>query len=302
MSKTTILFTTALAPMIWGSTYLVTTEFLPQGYPLTLAMLRALPVGLLLLMFSRQIPTVSWLPKILVLGALNFSVFWWLLFVSAYKLPGGVAATIGAIQPLLVVFLARMFLGSTIRSVSIAATILGMIGVALLLLTSDAALDHVGLVAGLGGAVSMACGTVLSKKWMSGGTKSPVSPLTFTAWQLIAGGILLLPAAIFFEPTLPSLTAANGLGFIYLGLIGAGLTYLLWFRGLASLSPTMIAPLGFLSPVTAVLLGWMMLNQTLSPMQLFGAAIVLFSVWLSQLSPNELTGNQLNKFDRKQFS
>ncbi|MFX7792960.1 EamA family transporter, partial [Acinetobacter baumannii] len=34
---------TAIAPAIWGSTYIVTTEFLPAGYPITVAMLRALP-------------------------------------------------------------------------------------------------------------------------------------------------------------------------------------------------------------------------------------------------------------------
>lgn len=302
MSKKTLLMTTAIAPIIWGSSYLVTTEFLPQGYPLTLAMLRALPVGVLLLMFCRQLPTGSWWLKILVLGALNFSIFWWLLFVSAYRLPGGVAATIGAIQPLLVIFLARQFLGSQIRVYSIAAASIGMAGVALLLLTPDAALDPIGLIAGLGGAVSMAFGTVLSKRWMSGNSKIPVSSLTFTAWQLIAGGILLVPAAMLFEPALPRLSVENVLGFIYLGLIGAGFTYLLWFRGLAKLSPALIAPLGFLSPVTAVLLGWVVLNQSLAPLQFAGAAIVLFSVWLSQHSPSEKTTFQLNKNDQKQHS
>jgi len=151
MSSKTILMVTAMAPIIWGSSYLVTTEFLPQGYPLTLAMLRALPVGVLLLMFCRQLPTGSWWLKVLVLGALNFSIFWWLLFVSAYRLPGGVAATISAIQPLLVIFLARLFLGSSIRANAIAAAVIGLGGVALLLLTPNGALDNIGLMAGLGG-------------------------------------------------------------------------------------------------------------------------------------------------------
>ena len=53
MSNKLILITTALAPMIWGSSYLVTTEYLPQGYPLTLAALRALPVGVILLLLCR---------------------------------------------------------------------------------------------------------------------------------------------------------------------------------------------------------------------------------------------------------
>jgi len=285
MSNKSILLTTALAPIIWGSSYLVTTEYLPQGYPLTLAMLRALPVGLLLLILCRQLPGVHWWLKIIVLGALNFSIFWWLLFVSAYRLPGGVAATIGAIQPLLVIFLARGFLGSPIRSYSIIAAIIGIFGVALLLLTADATLDKIGLLAGLAGAVSMGCGTVLSKKWLSDNHSGSVSPLTFTAWQLVAGGILLVPAALTLEPALPHLSAENILGFVYLGLIGAGFTYLLWFRGLAKLSPTAIAPLGFLSPLTAVLLGWAILEQSLTPLQFAGAAIVFFSVWLSQRNP-----------------
>ncbi|CAI2931745.1 protein of unknown function [Aminobacter niigataensis] len=49
MSRNSDLLLTAIAPAIWGSTYIVTTEFLPAGYPLTVAMLRALPAGLLLL-------------------------------------------------------------------------------------------------------------------------------------------------------------------------------------------------------------------------------------------------------------
>lgn len=277
MARNTDVLLTAIAPAIWGSTYLVTTELLPQGYPLTVAMLRALPAGLLLLLIVRQLPQGLWWGRVFLLGALNFSIFWWLLFVAAYRLPGGVAATVGAIQPLIVILLARGLLGSPIRALSIVAAIAGMAGVALLILTPNAALDPVGIAAGLGSAVSMAFGTVLSRKW-----QPPVSPLTFTAWQLTAGGTLLLPVALWLEPPLPALTAANLLGFSYLGLIGAALTYLLWFRGLSRLEPSVVSPLGFLSPMTAVILGWSVLGQSLSPMQLAGMIVVLGSVWLSQ--------------------
>jgi len=277
MARNTDLALTAMAPAIWGSSYLVTTELLPDGYPITVAMLRALPAGLLLLLMVRQLPAGAWWGKVFLLGALNFSIFWWLMFVAAYRLPGGVAAIVGAIQPLVVIFLARMLLGSAIRALAIIAAVAGMGGVALLILTPQAALDPVGLVAGLAGAASMACGTVLSRRW-----QPPVSLLTFTAWQLTAGGILLLPAAFWFEPALPELTGANVLGFVYLGLIGAAFTYILWFRGIARLEPSVAATLGFLSPTTAVLLGWRVLDQTLSPLQALGVLIVLGSVWLSQ--------------------
>lgn len=277
MNRNFDLLLTAIAPAIWGSTYIVTTQLLPAGYPLTVAMLRALPAGLLLLAIVRRLPHGIWWLKSLVLGALNFSIFWWLLFISAYRLPGGVAATVGSIQPLIVILLARLLLGSPIRSLSIAAAIAGIAGVALLILTPNATLDPIGIVAGIAGAFSMAAGTVLSRRW-----RPDVSPLTFTAWQLTAGGLLLLPVALLLEPPLPHLTGANILGFAYLGLIGAALTYILWFRGLSRLEPSVVSPLGFLSPAMAVILGWAVLGQQLSPMQIFGIVVVLGSVWLSQ--------------------
>jgi len=288
MSRNLDLLLTAVAPAIWGSTYLVTTELLPAGYPLTVAMLRALPAGLLLLLAVRQLPQGIWWARVFVLGALNFSVFWWLLFVAAYRLPGGVAATVGAIQPLIVILLARGLLGTPVRALSIAAAVAGMAGVALLILTPQATLDPVGIAAGLAGAVSMAAGTVLSRRW-----QPPVSPLTFTAWQLTAGGLLLLPAALWLEPSLPALTLPNIAGFAYLGLIGAALTYILWFRGIARLEPSTVSPLGFLSPMTAVILGWSVLGQNLSPMQIAGMVIVLGSVWLSQRAQQARTSPAL---------
>ncbi|MBL0372530.1 EamA family transporter [Rhizobium sp. KVB221] len=277
MARSSDILLTALAPAIWGSTYIVTTELLPPGYPLTVAMLRALPAGLLLLLLVRTLPSGIWWVRSLLLGALNFSFFWAMLFVSAYRLPGGVAATVGAVQPLIVVALSRLLLGSPIRVFSIVAGVAGLIGVALLVLTPKAALDPIGIAAGLAGAVSMAFGTVLSRKW-----QPPVSPLTFTAWQLTAGGMLLLPVALLLEPTLPSLTPANFIGFVWLGLIGGALTYIVWFRGLARIESSAVSALGFLSPMVAVILGWALLGQDLGPLQIAGIAVVLVSTWLSQ--------------------
>lgn len=283
MNRYWVLFLTALAPIVWGSTYLVTTEMLPAGMPLTLAMLRALPAGLLLLLFLRKLPQGIWWGRVLILGILNFSLFWWLLFISAYRLPGGVAATVGAIQPLIVLFLSRWLLSSPLSSISIFAALSGIFGVAILLLTPSAALDLTGIIAGLAGAFSMAAGTVLSRRW-----QPPVSALTFTSWQLTAGGLVLLPFALLLEPTLPSLSLLNIAGLSYLTLIGGALTYALWFRGLAILGPSSVASLGFLSPMSAVILGWLWLDQQLSPLQLLGMLVILLSVWGSQKAERKL--------------
>lgn len=270
---------TAIAPLVWGSTYYVTTEYLPAGYPLTMAALRALPAGLILLALARQLPQGIWWARVFALGSLNFTLFWTLLFVAAYRLPGGVAATVGAVQPLIVVFLASIALGAAISPTSITAAAMGIVGVGFLALGGDVGLDPVGLAAGLGGAVSMGAGTVLTRKW-----QPPVPLLTFTAWQLSAGGLLLVPLAVLLEPPLPALDVQNILGIGYLGLIGAALTYILWFRGISRIEPGAVSALGFLSPLAAVLIGWVLLGQALTVWQIIGAGIVLSAISLGQAS------------------
>jgi len=274
---------TAIAPIIWGSTYIVTTALLPQGFPLHVALIRALPTGLLLLLWVRQLPKGVWWGRIFLLGGLNFSIFLTMLFVSAYRLPGGVAATVGAIQPLMVIVLSQMLLGTAIRLLAVLAGLVGIGGVALLVLTPQATLDPVGVAAGVAGAVSMAFGTVLSRYW-----QPPVSPLTFTAWQMTAGGILLLPVALAFEPALPPLTATNWLGFLQLCVVGTALTYVLWFRGIARLAPAAASTLGFLSPAVAVILGWAIAGQSLGSLQMAGIVAVLASTWTSQRAQAEV--------------
>lgn len=273
MKRTTDLLLTALAPAVWGSTYFVTTEWLPEGHPMTLAMLRALPAGLLLLAIVRQLPQTDRFAKLLLLGTLNFAVFWTLLFVAAQRLPGGVAATLGSAQALLVLLLAHGLLGTPVRAASVVAAVAGALGVALLVLSPAASLDPLGLAAGVGSATAMAAGTVLSRKWQAG-----AAPLTFTAWQLTAGGLVLLPMALLSEPPLPPLEAGHLGGLVYLGLIGAAMTYFLWFRGLAQLGPATVSLLALLSPVTAVGIGWLALDQTLTMTQSFGVVVVLLSV------------------------
>ncbi len=271
------LLLTALAPAIWGSSYIVTTQVLPQVDPVTISLLRALPAGLLLLLYVRVLPKGRWIPKMFVLGALNFSIFWSLLFFSAHRLPGGVAAVLGAAQPFIVIFAARGLLGAPIKPLSLIATCTGLFGIGLLLLTPAAKLDALGIIAGFAGAASMALGIVLSRKW-----QPPVDTLTFTAWQLTAGGLLLIPVAIFAKVDLAALTGPNLAGIAYLGLIGAALTYLLWFQGISKLHPFAVSVLGFLSPLTATALGWGILGETLGPLQITGMVIALGSVYLGQ--------------------
>src|SRR5688500_16371429 len=95
----------AFAPVVWGSTYVVTTELLPVGHPLFAGLLRSLPAGLIALALTKELPRDGWWAKAAVLGVLNIGLFFPFLFIAAERLPGGVAATLGAAQPLVVALL-----------------------------------------------------------------------------------------------------------------------------------------------------------------------------------------------------
>jgi len=265
---------TAVAPALWGTTYLTTTLFLPEGRPLLAATLRALPAGLLLLALGRRLPRGSWWWKSWVLGVLNIGAFFALLFVAAYRLPGGVAAIVGGIQPLVVAVLANRVLHEKLTAGRVAAGMTGVFGVALIVLQSQARLDGAGLAAAGAGTLSMAAGTVLSKKW-----GQPAPPLVTTAWQLVAGGLTLAVLLLAVEglPAAP-LSAPNVLGYLYLSLVGTAFAYVCWFRGLSRLPASAAAFLGLLSPVVAILLGWLVAGQALSGWQIVGIVVVLGSI------------------------
>jgi probable blue pigment (indigoidine) exporter len=272
--RTPVLLVTALTPAVWGTTYAVTTEFLPPGRPLLAGVLRALPAGLLLLAVTRRLPRGSWWWRSAVLGALNIGVFFALLFAAAYRLPGGMAAVLGAVQPLVVAGLTVLLLAERVALRTVIAGVLGAAGVTLAVLTATAALDPLGLLAGLGGTVSMALGLTLTKRW----GRPDVSLLTATGWQLTAGGLILVPVALAVEGAPGALTGTQVAGYAYLSLVGTLLAYANWFRGLERLPAAKVSLLGLLSPLVAAVVGWAVLDQSLTAVQISGMVLAFGAV------------------------
>lgn len=268
---------TALAPIIWGSTYIATSELLPPNRPFTAALIRVLPAGLLLVLALRRLPARQHWLRLLILSALNIGAFQALLFVAAYRLPGGLAAVLGAIQPLMVMALAWWADGKPPARSTLAAAVAGVLGMALLLISPQTVFEPIGIAAAFLGAACMASGVWLTRRWQ---LELPVMALT--GWQLLLGGLMLAPLAWWLDAPLPPLSTLQWLAYAYLCLAGALLAYALWFRGIARLPTVAVASLGLLSPLTAVVLGWALLGQSMGGMALAGLVVVLVSVMAVQ--------------------
>ena len=270
---------TALPAAIWGSTYAVTQAWLPPGRPLFAATVRALPVGLLMLLWLRRLPSGSWWWRSLVLGSLNIGVFYALLFLAAYRLPSGLGATTVAMAPLVVMAVAWLLLGERPARVSLSSGLVGLFGVALLVLQNglDKPVDPLGLAGAFGAVVLAAFGFVLTKRW-----SPPADVVTVTSWQLVAGGVVLLPVAVVVEGAPPALDLPAVLALVYLGLVGSGLAYVLWFRGLARLGPTSASIIGLVNPVVGVVLGVAFLDESFGAVHAVAMALILGSVLAAQ--------------------
>lgn len=279
MNRMTLVLTTALAPIAWGTTYLVTTELLPAGHPLFAGLLRSLPAGLLAVAISRRFPSGSWWWKSFALGALNIGAFFPLLFLAAERLPGGVAAAVAGAQPLIVLALGALVLHERIRPITAAAALVGAGGVALVVLGPAAELDLWGVLAALGGVTATGVGMILTKRW---GRPVGVGPVCYAGWQLSAGGMLLLPVTLMVEGVPREIDGNAALGYLWLATAGGIIAYTLWFRGVQQLPVVAPGLLALLSPIVATLLGLVVAGERFTAPQAIGFVLTLGALVLGQ--------------------
>jgi probable blue pigment (indigoidine) exporter len=268
---------TVLAPIAWGSTYVTVTELLPDGRPLLVAAVRIAPAGLALVaagaLVSRWRPRGGEWWRTGLLALFNFGLFFPLLAVAVYRLPGGVAAAAGGLQPLLVAGLTASLSRRPPRARDVAIGCVAALGVALVVVRPGAGIDAVGVLAAVAANVSFAVGVVLTKRF-----PTPPNRLASTGWQLLLGGLVLVPLAGLVEGGLPALTGRNVAGFAYLSLVGTALAFVLWFTGIRRLPAAAPPLLGLAAPVTGAALGWALLGESLSPLQLTGFVVTLGAI------------------------
>jgi len=188
------------------------------------------------------------------------------------------ASLVMAIGPIFVMGLSYFLLSNKLSIKQVIASFLAIASVAVLVLSNKAELNLNGILMGVIGTASMATGIVMTKRW---GRPKGMTLLNFTGWQLLFGGLMLLPVAWWFEGVPQQLSVNNVLGYVYLCVVGAMLAYSLWFNGIDKLPAITVSFLGFLSSVSAVLLGYFFLDQSLTFIQCLGVLGIFISIMLS---------------------
>jgi drug/metabolite transporter (DMT)-like permease len=265
--------------VLWGGTFLFAEIALAEVRPFTLVLGRVGFAALILLaavyLTGHRMPgkASAWRP-FLIMGALNNLFPFSLIFWGQTEITGGLASILNATTPLFSVVLAHCLTrDERITGGRLAALTLGIGGVAVMI--GPEALQGLGLhllaqIAVLGAALSYALAGIYGRRFKG------QSPLVTAAGQVSATAVMMLPIALALdEPwTGPSPGVASWAAILGLALLSTALAYILYFRILATAGATNLLLVTFLIPVSAVLLGALVLGERLDLEQIVGMILI----------------------------
>jgi len=269
--------------IIWGSTYLairVMVETMPPllgaGARFTVAgavMVAVLGVRRRVRLDGRQLLSAL-LVGTLLMGA-NAVVT-----VAEQEVPSGMAALLIASVPLWVILLRRLAREPVSRK-SVAAVLVGFAGVALLLRPGEQSGDAtlLGLGACVFAALMWANGSFASPR-----VRLPPDPLVSTGWQMLLGGLVCLAAGLAVgeapEVDPGAFSTRSVVALAYLVVFGSWLAFTAYAWLLQNAPISKVSTYAYVNPVVAIVLGWLVLDEVITPITLAGAAIIVASVFL----------------------
>jgi drug/metabolite transporter (DMT)-like permease len=269
--------------LVWGSTYLAIRVMVETVPPLLGAGVRFTVAGAVMvaaLSFRGPVrPTRAQLLSALVVGILlpgaNAVVS-----VAEQEVPSGLAALLVASVPLWVVLLRRAA-GERVSAASAGAVLVGFAGVALLIRPGEQSGDAtvLGLAAVVGAALMWASGSFASPR-----LQLPRDPLVSTGWQMLLGGLVCVAVGLAVgeagDADVAEFSTRSIAALTYLIVIGSWFAFTAYAWLLQNAPIAKVATYAYVNPVVAILLGWLILDEVVTPITVVGAAIIVVSVAL----------------------
>jgi drug/metabolite transporter (DMT)-like permease len=270
--------------LVWGSTYLAIRVMVETVPPLLGAGVRFMLAGGAMVAFCalRRGWTVARPTRRQAAGALLVGLLLpganAVVTVAEVDVPSGLAALLIGSVPLVLILL-RTATGDRVAPASIAGVVLGFGGLAVLLLPGErpdgATLG--GMLAIVGAAVMWATGSFTAPR-----LEQPSDPVAATGWQMLLGGGAIALAGVAageIGDVHPERFSGDSLwALAYLVLIGSVLAFTTYSWLLRNVRVSKVATYAYVNPAVAILLGWLILDETITATTLIGAAIIVAAV------------------------
>ena len=279
----------SLLVLFWGSAFAMVEIGLYYSPPVLFAGLRTVIGGLAMVVAALLwggSPNLrrDW-PVFLLLALFNVVLFIAFQTYAIVYLPSGSAAVLVYLQPILVGFLAWLILGEELSAPKLVGLLLGFSGIVAVSSASLSgaadALSPIGVVLGTASALAWALGTVYYKRY-----EARVSTLWAVAVPFVVGGAALTALGLVVESwDEVSWTGAFVGSLLYSALIGISAAWVIWFGLVRAGEASRVAAYIFAVPLTAVLVGALVLDEPLSYSLLVGAALVVCGIYLVNRPP-----------------
>lgn len=267
--------------LLWGGSFFFAAVALAELRPFTIVLSRvgiaALALWLLMGLLRRRMPRdrASW-RAFFIMGALNNAVPFSLIVWGQSHIASGLAAILNAMTPLFAMVLAHLVtVDERLTAGKLVGVLCGLVGV--IVVVGPDALGGLGAgvlseVACLAAALCYACAALFGRRFRRMG----IDPFATAAGQVTASTALLLPIALLVDrPWLLPLPGATVWGaLLSSALLCTALGYVVYFRLLASAGATNLLLVTFLIPVSAILLGALILGEQLAPRHFLGLALI----------------------------
>jgi drug/metabolite transporter (DMT)-like permease len=269
--------------VLWGGSFFFNGLVLREVPPLTLVLLRVALASIILLPLLRvyriRFPSglSGWMPFIAI-GLFNNVLPFSLIVAGQTHIPSGLASILNATTPLFTVVVMAVAGEEKLHARRIAGVIVGLVGVVIL---HGGGFDGkglgfesgqgIGILLCLAGAFSYGLSALLARRLLS---NSP--PLGTATFQMLAStAMMVVVAGVIDRPwQLPMPGATTWLGVIGLAALSTALAYIVFFQILRRSGATNVMLVTLLIPVTAILLGYLVLGEQISPREIFGALVI----------------------------
>lgn len=269
-----------LLSVIWGGSFFFGKVAIAEIPPLTMVLVRvtigAAVVTTIARMNGIHMPLDRrWIVPFVVIALLSSAVPFSLIAWSQQHIPSGLSSILNAATPIFTVLVAQAFTrDEKLTPGRLVGVTVGFCGVAVMM--GPALLGHLGghelpaQLAAIGATVSYGFAAVYGRRFKG------LPPLGVAMWQLTAACLLQLPIALAFEqPWRLPMPSPHVLGALAgLGALSTGIAFVIYFRILGRNGATNISLVTFLVPVSAILLGVLVLGEALEPREIIGFALI----------------------------